>query len=170
MVNTFTVATYDPSSVSLAIGGYILSGWDRISIARRVEAFKPVYGIRGTHSRVRSGSKTKADTSCFITIALTQGSQANDVLSEIVSQDIEQGTARIALTLKDNSGSSLFSSNEAYIINFASSDFSNDFGNREWRIFCQTTQVFNVGGNVNGQPNILDSAINQVTSFVSGLL
>lgn len=167
MANNFTVATYDPSEVSLAISGYILSGWDRISIRRRTEAFKPIYGIRSKHTRVRSGGSASRDTSAFITISLSQESQANDVLSEIHRQDINFGTARLIFTLKDGSGTSLFSSSEAYILNFANSEFSNDFSTREWRIFAQTTESYNVGTNIKSQSSILDRAFGEVTSFVS---
>lgn len=169
MANKFSVSTYSPSDVGLVIGGYTLPGWDRISIARRVDNFKPIYGIRGKHTRVRMGGKEARESSAFITIILSQESQANDVLSEIHRQDIEQGTARIALILKDSSGGSVFSSNEAYIMNFAASEFANDFGTREWRIFCQTTETYNVGNNMKPQTTILDTAINEVSSFVSGL-
>lgn len=170
MANNFSVATYSPSDVALIIGGYTLSGWDRISIARRTDSFKPVFGIRGKHTRIRMGGKEARETSAFITITLSQESQANDVLSEIHRQDIDEGTARIALILKDSSGSSVFSSNEAYITNFAAAEFSNDFGTREWRIFAQTTETYNVGNNTRPQTSLLDTAINEVSSFVSGIL
>lgn len=169
MANGFSVSTYSPSDVALVIGGYTLAGWDRISIVRRTDNFKPIYGIRGKHTRVRMGGKDARESSAFITIVLSQESQTNDVLSDIHRQDIEQGTARIALTLKDSSGSSVFSSDEAYITNFAAAEFSNDFGTREWRIFCQTTETYNVGNNTRPQTSIFDTAINEVSSFVSGL-
>lgn len=169
MTNTFSVPTYSPSSVDLVIGGYTISGWDRLTIARRTEMFKPVYGIRSKHTRVRSGGKNTRDTSAFLTITLSKESQANDVLSEIHRQDTEDGTAKISLTLKDKSGSSIFSSDEAYILKYADSEFANDFGTREWRLFCQTTESYLVGGNVSPQSSLLDTAINEVSSFVSGI-
>lgn len=170
MANGFSVSTYSPSDVALVVGGYTLAGWDRISIVRRTDSFKPIYGIRGKHTRVRMGGKDARESSAFITIVLSQESQTNDVLSDIHRQDIEQGTARIALTLKDSSGSSVFSSDEAYITNFAAAEFSNDFGTREWRIFAQTTETYNVGNNTRPQTSIFDTAINEVSSFVSGIL
>lgn len=170
MANGFSVSTYSPSDVALIVGGYTLAGWDRITIVRRTDSFKPIYGIRGKHTRVRMGGKDARESSAFITIVLSQESQTNDVLSDIHRQDIEQGTARIALTLKDSSGSSVFSSDEAYITNFAAAEFSNDFGTREWRIFCQTTETYNVGNNTRPQTSIFDTAINEVSSFVSGIL
>lgn len=170
MANKFSVSTYSPSDVSLVIGGYVLSGWDRISISRRTDSFKPVYGIRGKHTRVRSGAPDTRDSSAFISITLSQESQSNDVLSEIHRQDLLQGTSRLGLTLKDASGTSIFSSHEAYIVTFANVEFANDFGTREWRIFCQTTvSKYNVGSNAQPQTSLLDTAINEVSFFVSGL-
>lgn len=170
MANNFSVSTYSPSDVALVVGGYTLSGWDRISIVRRTDTFKPVFGIRGKHTRVRMGGKEAKESSAFVTITLSQESQANDVLSAIHTEDIDRGTGRLAIELKDSSGTSVYSSNEAYITNFAASEFSNDFGRREWRIFCQTTDTFNVGNNTRPQTSIFDSAINEVSSFVSGIL
>lgn len=167
MANNFSVATYSPTDVALIIGGYTLSGWDRISIARRTDSFKPIFGIRGKHTRIRMGGKEARETSAFITITLSQESQANDVLSEIHRQDIDEGTARIALILKDSSGSSVFSSNEAYITNFAAAEFSNDFGTREWRMFAQTTETYNIGNNTRPSTSLVDSVLDSVSSLFS---
>lgn len=165
MANNFTVSTYSPSDVTLVVAGYVISGWDSISISRRTESFKPIPGIRGKHARVRSGGGLNADTSAIITLTLAQESQSNDVLSAIHRLDIEQGTGRIVLTLRDKSGASLFNSHEAYILSYPESTFTNDFSTRPWRIFCQSTKTFFVGGNTKPQTSLLDSA----TSFISDL-
>ncbi len=169
MANNLSISTYSPSDVTLVIAGYVISGWDTISIARRTESFKPIYGIRGKHARVRTGGGTSPDTSANITLTLAQESASNDVLSTIHDLDISEGTGRIVLTLKDKSGGSLFNSHEAYIISYADSGFGNDFGVRQWRIFCQTTKTYFVGGNTKPSTSLLDSAIGSATDFVSGL-
>lgn len=161
MANRFTVATYSPSDVQLVIGGYQLTGWETISIARSVEGFTQIRGIRGKHTRVRN-----ADTSAIINIPLLQTSPSNDVLSTIHELDLENGTGRIALTLKDNSGRSLFSSNEAYITNYPDVVYSGQFEYRSWKIFCQTTDSYLVAGNTKPSTSIFDGALNEALNFV----
>lgn len=169
MTNSFSVLTYSPSDVELVIAGYSIAGWDSISISRRTDSFKPIFGIRNKHTRVRAGSATTRDTSAMITFSLSQESASNDVLSYIHDLDIDQGTARIVLTLKDKSGKSVFSSDEAYIISYPQASFTNDFSNRDWRIFCQSTKTYLVGGNSRPQTSIFDTAINAASSFVSNI-
>ncbi|MNR11297.1 hypothetical protein D3C85_1275900 [compost metagenome] len=81
------------------------------------------------------------------------------------SLDIERGTGRLSLTLKDSSGRSVFASDEAYIMAFPESSFSNDFGNRVWRIFLQTSRTFDTNGNGDSITNLFNAAINEVASF-----
>lgn len=169
MANSFSVNTYSPSDVELVIAGYSVAGWDSISISRRVESFKPIYGIRNKHTRVRAGSANTRDSSAFITFTLAKESQSNDTLSYIHELDIDQGTGRLTLILKDKSGTSVFSSDEAYILGYPESPFNNDFTTRTWRIFCQTTKTYLVGGNSRPQTSLLDTAVNEVSSFVSGI-
>jgi len=80
MTNSFSVETYSASDVKLSIGGYIITGWDNLSINRRVKAFTPVYGIRGKNTRVKN-----VDSSATITVTLIQTAQSNDVLSAILT-------------------------------------------------------------------------------------
>jgi hypothetical protein len=141
MANSYT---YSPQNVRLVIGGYIFTGWNNITITRP-KSFLVVKGIRGKHTRVQN-----PDTSATIVISLMQTSPGNDVFSETLRQDIINGTARIALTLVDKSGSSVFSSNDAYVTGFPSATFSGQFQDRPWELFAQSTTDYNVGGN--GQP------------------
>ena len=144
--------TYNPSDVRLKIGGYEVVGWDNVRIARTKFGFNPVQGIRGKHTRVPSG-----DTSASITLTLVQTSPSNDVLSEIYRLDEIQGTGRIALTLKDSSGKSVFSSSEAYVTGYPETVFSGDFEYRAWTIFCQTTDSYTVAGNTEPSTFITDA-------------
>ena len=159
-MSDFKVATYSPSDVVLSIGGYTLTGWQNITIARRSQGFVTIPGIRGVHTRVPTN-----DTSATINIPLLQTSPSNDVLSEIHSQDLLYGTGRISLTLKDMSGNSVFSSNEAYITGYPQSVFSGGFEYRPWGIFCQVTDSYTVGGNTRPSTSLLDSAMNAIGSF-----
>lgn len=156
MANSYT---YSPQDVRLVIGGYIFTGWNNITITRP-KSFLVVKGIRGKHTRVQN-----RDTSATLVISLAQTSPGNDVFSETLRQDIINGTARIALTLVDKSGSSVFSSNDAYVTGYPSATFSGQFQDRPWELFCQSTTDFNVGGN--GRSS--SSLINAVSEAIGNL-
>ena len=161
------VYTYSPSEVQLTFGGYTVTGWQSISITRSVDAFKPVRGIRGKHTRVRN-----ADTSCTITIPLLQTSMSNDVFSRIHELDIQKATGRIELTLSDLKGTSVFSSREAYILGYPEVVYSGEFEYRQWRLFCQNTGNYTIGGN--GQTtsifsNIFNSAAGLVNTAINNI-
>ena len=158
------VFTYSPKEVQLTFGGYTVTGWQSISIARSVDAFKPIRGIRGKHTRVRN-----ADTSCMITIPLLQTSMSNDVLSKIHELDITNGTGRIELTLSDISGTSVFNSVEAYIVGYPEVVYSGEFEYRQWRIFCQTTGSYTVGGNAQVE-NIFSSIFSKASGLANSAI
>lgn len=68
-------------------------------------------------------------------------------MSAIHAADVINGTAKLSVMLKDNSGNSVFSSNDAYILTYPDVMFSGGFEYRKWDIFCQTVSDYNVGGN-----------------------
>lgn len=146
------VFCYSPKEVQLTFGGYIVTGWQSITVTRSVDTFKPIRGIRGKHTRVRN-----ADTSCTITIPLLQTSMSNDVFARVHDLDRTHGTGRLELTLSDLKGTSIFSSSEAYVLGYPEAIFSEEFEYRSWRIFCQSTGSYTIGGNA------------QVTNIFSGI-
>ena len=156
--------TYSPQDVRLVIGGYIFTGWNSITITR-AKSFLPVKGIRGKHTRVQN-----QDTSATLVISLMQTSPGNDVFSETLSKDIINGTARIALTLTDKSGSSVFSSNDAYVTGFPSATYSSQFQDRPWELFCQTSVNYFVGGNGRPSTSIFDAAVSAASGAITGTL
>lgn len=148
-MNNFTVATYSPSDVQLIVSGYEVRGWDSISIQRVQPGFTPYEGIRGKDSRTRN---TK--TAARIELTVMQTHPLNDIFSQVHQLDLQHGTGRLEITLKDNAGTSLFSSVEAYITEFPASMFGADIAFQVWNIYCQTTSTYKVGGNTKPQNNI----------------
>lgn len=151
--------TYSPQDVRLVIGGYIFTGWNNITITR-ARSFLPIKGIRGKHTRVQN-----RDTSATIVISLMQTSPGNDVFSETLTQDIINGTARIALTLTDRSGSSLFTSDDAFVTGFPNASFSGQFQDRTWELFCGTTSDYIVGGNSRPKGGLINTAIDTLSNL-----
>ena len=161
------VYTYSPQEVQLTFGGYTITGWQNLTITRSVDAFKPVRGIRGKHTRVRS-----IDTSCTITVTILQTSMSNDVLCRIHDLDLEYGSGRIELLLKDMGGTGVFSSAEAYVLGYPEVVYSGEFEYRQWRLFCQNTGNYTIGGN--GQTtsifsNIFNSAAGLVNTAINNI-
>ena len=161
------VYTYSPSEVQLTFGGYTITGWQNLTITRSADAFKPVRGIRGKHTRVRS-----IDTSCTITVTILQTSMSNDVLCRIHDLDLEYGSGRIELLLKDMGGTGIFSSAEAYVLGYPEVVYSGEFEYRQWRLFCQNTGNYTIGGN--GQTtsifsNIFNSAAGLVNTAINNI-
>lgn len=154
------VVTYSPKDVSLIIGGYKCEGWDTISIARTVKAFKPIKGIRGKNTRDRD-----SDSSATISIGVLQVSTTNDVLSYIHDLDNTEGTARIALMLRDKSGRSVFSSNEGFITGYPTASFSSELAFWQWEIFCQRTDTYILGGNTRPVTSVFDTAVERITDL-----
>lgn len=163
MANSFSVFSYSPKDVILTIGGYQITGWQRITL-NRVKAVKTIKGIRGKHTRDIS-----RDTSATLSFTLIQSTQANEVMSYIHDLDIRLGTGRISLTLKDTSGKSVFSSDEGYITGYPVVTYSGQFEDRPWELFLQTTSSFTVAGNQRASTGLFDSVLDKATDFVSDL-
>lgn len=162
---SFSVHTYSPSDVILTVGGYDIDRWESITIARNAQGFTPVRGIRGKNTRV-----INKDTSAVIQIPILQTSQSNEVLSGIHSQDLVNGTGRLVLMLKDGSGNSVFTSNEAYILGYPETVFSGTFEYRIWSLYCQTTATYIIGGNARPSTSLFDSVVNEISNLASRLL
>lgn len=165
MANTFSVLSYSPKDVVLIIAGYQITGWERISIQRVKKSFTTIPGIRGKNTRVSS-----RDTSASLSFTILQTSQSNEVLSYIHELDIGESTGRLAITLKDLSGKSVFSSEQAYITGYPTVAYSGQFEYRAWDIFCETTKSFTVAGNSRPLTNLFDGVVSDVSDFVSDLL
>lgn len=144
-----SVYTYSPKDVVFIVGGYALTGWGSIRVSRNSQTYTQVRGIRGKNTRYRN-----TDTSATITVSILQTEEANDILSDIVDIDRQFGTGRIALTIKDSSGTSVISSSEAFIAGYPEVVYSGGFEYRNWTILCNTTSRFEVNGNAVAQESI----------------
>ena len=91
-------------------------------------------------------------------------------MNSIHTQDLQLGSGRLEITLKDGSGTSVFSSNEAYIVGYPAVTYSGGIEYREWRIFCQTTTTFEVGSNIeSGIGDILSSGFSAARNAINNI-
>lgn len=134
------LSTYFPEAVSIVLGNdnfsHIVSGVAEgtfITIARETPATQLVIG--GDMSAMRVRRKNRAST---VTVTLMQGSDSNDVFSQILKNDEDamNNDWLFHLTIKDGSGRSVFFSPQAYIANMPDISFGTEGDNREWVIQC----------------------------------
>lgn len=135
-----SVFTYSPNDIAIEVAGFIVTGWNTITVTRN-DATKIVRGIRGHNTRAVS-----LDTSCTISIELLQTSTANDVFGEILTQDRNKQTARVEVVIKDASGRAVIQSRNAYISNFPDIVYGPEILTRTWVIQCLDSN-WQVGGN-----------------------
>lgn len=161
---SFSVNTYSPTDVTLAFGGYVLTGWNTINIQRVYSGFIPVDGINNKNTRVRN-----TNTAAVINFSCLQTGDANDLLSQLHALDLQTGAVRIALTLKDLSGSSIFTSSEAYILGYPEVVYSDSFEWRVWTLRCTSSEEYLVGGNTRPNTSLFDSTLNSISDGINSL-
>lgn len=154
-----TVFTYSPEDVKLTICGYVMTGIVSVTVEWNSDRFKIIQGIRGKNSRVQS-----LDTSATMTVEFLQTSISNDVLTDLLNADIVNQSARLNVTLTDNSGMTKVSSTEGYVSKLPTLTFSNEFNGRQW-----TIHMLETSGEVKGnaRPSGLTDVLSDFGSTVS---
>lgn len=136
--------TYAPDSVVINFAGATLTGYAEgsfITIERETDAFNKVTGADGLTTRIKSSNRSGS-----ITLSLAQSSDANAILSALQMADELTGDGIFPLLIKDVSGRSLFSAEQAWIRKSANAEFSSDFTGRQWVIDCAQISMLH-GGN-----------------------
>lgn len=159
-----SVLTYDPSSVTIIVCGYIIPGLVSVSLQWKSSVFSTRKGIRGIHTRVYT-----PDRNATLCLEVLPSSVANDVFTEIVLQDAANHAARLEVMLKDISGTSRFKTTDAYIPTFPELTFNADgIITRKWEIeiLSFVKNSGNIGGNSGNGVDITD-ILNNAGKMVS---
>lgn len=134
------LATYSPEDVCVVISNssfyHVINGTADgtfINISREVPASTLYVGSDLTTARVIRGNKAST-----VTLSLHHASESNDVLSALLSNDEQtrDNTWLFNLTIKDNTGRSLYFSPQAFISMEPDRSFSTAIDNRDWGIQC----------------------------------
>lgn len=134
------LSTYFPEAVSIVLGNdnfsHVVSGVAEgtfITVARETPATQLVIG--GDMSAMRVRRKNRAST---VTVTLMQGSDSNDVFSQILKNDEDAMNSDwlFSLTIRDGSGRTVMFSPQAYIANMPDISFGTEGDNRDWVIQC----------------------------------
>lgn len=154
------VLTYAPSDVTILVSGYQLSGLLSVELVWNSRPFTLYKGIRNQHTRVYNQSMAAT-----LKIAVQQTSITNDVLSMILDEDRLGNSARLEVTMKDTSGSTLYQALQCYIPGYPSVKFTKGFEAREWEIDILDMTKINVGGNSKAAFDVF-SSIQGAMSFL----
>lgn len=163
-----SVLTYDPSSVTISVCGWIVPGIVSITLQWKSEVFSVRKGIRGVHTRVYN-----PDRQSTLVLELLPTSIANDVFTSIVLQDAQHHAGLLdPVSLKDSSGTSRFTTSQAFLKTFPELSFNADgIQTRKWEIeiLSFVTASGNIGGNASNGIDIND-IVSGALSSASGLV
>ncbi|QNR53865.1 hypothetical protein phiK7A1_077 [Pseudomonas phage phiK7A1] len=154
------VLTYSPSDVTILVSGYQLSGLLSVELAWNSKPFTMYKGIRNQHTRVFNQSMAAT-----LKISVQQTSITNDVLSMILDEDRLGNTARLEVTMKDTSGSTLYQALQCYIAHYPTVTFTSGFSAREWEIDILDMTTINIGGNSKAAFDVF-SSVKDALSFL----
>lgn len=147
---TEILSTYSPEDVVIVLANdsfsHVITGYadgSFINITREVPASTLYVGSDLSNARV-----IRANKASTVTVSLHQASESNDVLSQLLSNDEQarDNTWLFSLTIKDNTGRSLYFSPQAFISIEPDRSFSTGIENRDWGLQCVSLQGV-TGGN-----------------------
>ena len=144
MISAGAVKTYDPSQVHIIFGPLILTGYADgtfVNVNRKEDMFSLQIGTSGEGTRSKSNNRSGE-----VMVQLMQSSDSNAALSELALADEIGNVGVFPLFIKDNSGSSIYTAETAWIVKIPDSEFSREAGPREWK-FETDVLVAHVGGN-----------------------
>jgi hypothetical protein len=141
------IGPYDPASVTVALGGVPVVGFaddSFLSIEQSEATYEVVAGVDGYFIRIKKpGSKI---WTC--TLTLMQSSPHNVVLSalHVLDQNAPNGAGIVPFTMADVSGTTLFSTAEAWISTPPPQTFGSGHNAKAWLVTAIDPDYI-IGGN-----------------------
>lgn len=157
------VMTYVPENVVLLISGYQIEGWDSIRVVRNSPAFRQVRGIRQKNTRVRM-----KDTSATLTLEVPQSGLVNEVFSKCLEADINTGSVRLEISLRESTGASFFNTTTAYILGYPELSYKGTISANTWTIGCDESQLY-LGAAKSAAVGIVENGVARLKNFVSDI-
>ena len=141
-----TMHTYSSDEVIITFGAIILSGiadGTFVTVEANEDSFAVMVGSDGDACRSKSNNR-----SARITATLLQSSATNDLLSAVHNIDIQSpsGDGIYPMLVKDNTGRTLHTAENVWIVKPPASSFARETENREWVFETDNMQHF-IGGN-----------------------
>ena len=124
--------TYDPSQISVIVGGAVISGFADgtfVNAARNEDAFTYVPSSTGGGTRTKNANKSGR-----VTLTLQKTSESNEVLDNYADLDEKSNEGIFSILIRDNNGKDLHKGESAWIVKKPDSEESKELPNREWII------------------------------------
>lgn len=124
------VKEYNPGDVVITYGGRVISGFADgtfVNVSRNENAWSLQVGTDGEGTRSKSNNRSGQ-----FSFSLMQSSDSNEYLSGLALVDEQSGDNALPLQVKDNSGTSIYNAETAWIVKVPDSEFSREAGPREW--------------------------------------
>jgi hypothetical protein len=128
--------TYDPSEVSIIVGGTIIKSWNLVTPEFDEDGWTFSTGTSGESTRTKNLNKMGT-----ITLTLPQSSADNDILS-----GLQVAGALLPVSIIDKSGSTIITMPEGTIVKLPAAEMAKEAGEREWIIKGDMPASF-IGGN-----------------------
>lgn len=153
--------SYSPQDVTFLVAGFyqVVGFTDGTFIS--IEKDVAPYQTTRTSDGITARTYTMDDT-YTITLTLSQGSPANDLLTKLSHIDRATQMGKFPLFIKDLKGSSLFLSATTWIQDIPSLSYSTSIQGREWVLQSSQASI-NVGNNED-----TSSIFEDVTSIITG--
>ena len=124
--------TYDPSAISVIIGGAVISGFADgtfVNVARNEDAFAYVPSSTGVGSRTKNANKSGR-----ITLTLQKTSPSNEILDNYADLDERSSSGIFSSLVRDNSGKDLHKGESCWIVKKPEAGEGKELPSREWII------------------------------------
>jgi hypothetical protein len=137
------VKTYDPSQVSVIVGGQTLEGYAPdtfVEVSRDNDMWEKTTGCDGITARSKKNDKTGK-----IVVTLMHTSPSNDYLSALALADELSNTGLVPSGVEDHMGNTVCFALESWVAKPADVSFGSGIGTRQWTIMTGDMDM-TVGG------------------------
>ena len=127
-----SVYTYDPNQIKIALGNHVVTGVAEdsfVTIDPHGDGFQVKVGCYGDVNRA-----IPTDRCQTLKLSLLQNSETNAYLEAMHAKDREDGTGFFSILIKDLMGNETFSSDYAFVNDYASKGYGKETTNREWEL------------------------------------